>query len=155
MDILFAVLGAGSAGSFLAIGAAANAHLKHTLKSPIAAATVNFFVGFISLALLIALGVFASPDWGKFGQVPGWAFAGGVLGALFVSLNTVTVSHLGLTTSTLAVVCSQMFMSLLIDQFGWFGVPGQMLNGSRVFAIALLMAAIALMQLDRRNLKKR
>ena len=41
MSILLAVLGAASAGSFLAIGSAANAQLKQTLGSPIAAAAIN------------------------------------------------------------------------------------------------------------------
>ena len=150
MDILLAILGAGSAGSFLAIGSAANARLKQTLHSPIAAAAMNFLVGFSILTLLIALGVFKSPDLEKFANVPWWAFSGGFLGAAFVSLSTVTVPKLGLTTSTLTVVCSQMVMSLVIDQFGWFGVPVHPLNASRIFAISLLIAAITLTQFDRK-----
>jgi transporter family-2 protein len=149
MDILLAMLGAGSAGSFLAIGSAANARLKQTLHSPIAAAAINFLVGFSILTFLLALGIFKSPDFARFANVPWWAFLGGFLGATFVSLSTLTVPKLGLTTSTLAVVCSQMVMSLIVDQFGWFGVPTHPLNLSRVFAISLLIVAIALTQLDR------
>ncbi len=154
MDILLAIIGAGLAGSFLAIGAAANARLKQTLHSPIAAATMNFLVGFSILALLIGLGIFKTPNLvEKVGNVPWWAFSGGLLGAIFVSLNTLIVPKLGLTTSTLAVVCSQMIMSLVIDQWGWFGVPLHPINASRVFAIVVLIAAIALTQLDRQHAK--
>lgn len=149
MDLLLAIVGAGSAGSFLAIGSAANARLKQTLQSAIAAAAINFLVGFSILAILIASGLFKSPDFQQFTTVPWWAFLGGFLGAAFVSLSTLTVPKLGLTTATLAVVCSQMIMSLVIDQFGWLGVPTHPLDFSRVFAIALLMGAIALTQLDR------
>lgn len=149
MNILLAMLGAGSAGSFLAIGSAANARLKQALHSPIAAAAINFLVGFGILTFLLALGIFKSPDFARFVNVPWWAYLGGFLGATFVSLSTLTVPKLGLTTSTLAVVCSQMVMSLSVDQFGWFGVPAHPLNLSRVFAISLLMVAIALTQLDR------
>ncbi|MDX2216507.1 MAG: DMT family transporter [Oculatellaceae cyanobacterium bins.114] len=149
MDILLAIVGAGSAGSFLAIGSAANARLKQTLHSPIAAAAINFLVGFSILALLIASGLFKTPNLQQFTNVPWWAFFGGLLGATFVSLSTLTVPKLGLTTATLAIVCSQMVMSLVIDQFGWFGIPTHPLNFSRVFAIALLTVAIALTQLDR------
>ncbi|HEY9658540.1 MAG TPA: DMT family transporter [Allocoleopsis sp.] len=39
-------------------------------------------------------------------------------------------------------------MALMVDQFGWLGVPTHPLNFSRVFAIAMLMVAIALTQLD-------
>lgn len=149
MDILLAMLGAGSAGSFLAIGSAANARLKQTLHSAIAATAINFLVGFSILTLLVVSGLFKSPSLHQFVNVPWWAFLGGLLGAAFVSLSTLTVPKLGLTTATLAVVCSQMLMSLIIDQFGWFGVPTHPLNFSRVFAIALLIVAIALTQLDR------
>ena len=151
MDILLAIVGAGSAGSFLAIGSAANARLKQTLGSPIAAAAINFLVGFSILTLLIASGLFKSPNLQQFTTVPWWAFLGGFLGATFVSLSTLTVPKLGLTTATLAVVCSQMAMSLVIDQFGWFGVLTHPLNFSRVFAIAVLIVAIALTQLDRQH----
>ncbi|MBD2465540.1 DMT family transporter [Oscillatoria sp. FACHB-1407] len=40
-----------------------------------------------------------------------------------------------------------------IDQFGWFGVPTHPLNFSRVFAITVLIVAIALTQLDRQHSK--
>jgi bacterial/archaeal transporter family-2 protein len=153
MDVLLAMFGAGSAGSFLAIGSAANARLKQTLHSAIAATAVNFLVGFSILTLLIVSGLFKFPSLHQFANVPWWAFLGGLLGATFVSLSTLTVPKLGLTTATLAVVCSQMSMSLVIDQFGWFGVPTHPLNFSRIFAIALLIVAIALTQLDRQHSK--
>ncbi len=151
MALLFALIGAGAAGSFLAIGGAANARLKQILHCAIAAAAINFIVGFSVLALLIAVGVLKSPNFEKFANVPWWAFLGGLLGAIFVTLNTLTVPKLGLTTSTLAVVCSQMIVSLAIDQFGWFGIALHSLSISRVFAIVLLLIAIALTQLDRHH----
>jgi transporter family-2 protein len=42
-------------------------------------------------------------------------------------------------------------VSLAIDQFGWFGIAPHSLSISRVFAIVLLLIAIALTQLDRRQ----
>ncbi|MBE9225319.1 DMT family transporter [Phormidium sp. LEGE 05292] len=147
MNILLAILGTGLAGSFLALGAAANAQLKQTLHSPLAAATINFIVGFSVLTLLMVLGVFKSDNLDKLSSVPWWAFLGGLLGAIFVTLQTLIVPKLGLTTTTLAVVCSQMIVSLSIDQFGWFGITPHPLNTSRIVAICLLLGAIALTQL--------
>lgn len=154
MALLFALIGAGAAGSFLAMGAAANARLKQVLHCAIAAAAINFIVGFSVLALLIAVGVLKSPYFERFADVPWWAFLGGLLGAIFVTLNTLTVPKLGLTTSTLVVVCSQMIVSLAIDQFGWFGIVPHSLSISRVFAIVLLLIAIALTQLDHHHSSK-
>lgn len=66
-----------------------------------------------------------------------------------MTLNTIIIPKLGLTTTALAVVCSQMSGSLLIDQWGWFGVTPHPINASRIVAIVLLLIAVALTQLDR------
>lgn len=149
MDLLIALLGAGSGGGFLSVGAAANARLRQTLGSPLAAAAVNFAVGSMTLTLLLGLGLLGPVSFERWGQVPWWAFGGGAIGAIYVTLNTLVVSHLGLTTTTLAVVCSQMVLALVIDQGGWFGLGARPIGGARVVAIGLLLVAIALTQLDR------
>ncbi|ABB57192.1 DMT family transporter [Synechococcus elongatus] len=149
MDVLIALLGAGSGGGLLSIGAAANARLKQTLRSPIAATAINFIVGSSTLSLLLVLGVFGAQSLDHLGQVPIWAFCGGGLGAVYVTLNTLVIGRLGLTTTMLAVVCSQLVMSLVIDQWGWFGLTPQPISPSRVVAIGLLLVAVTLTHLDR------
>lgn len=149
MDTLIALIGASSGGSFLAIGAAANARLRITLQSAIAAATINFMVGSLTLTLLILLGIFGAQHLDRLYQVPWWAFLSGLLGAVYVTLNTIIIPKLGLTTTALTVVCSQMIGSLLIDQWGWFGVTPHPISPSRIVAIALLLIAVALTQFDR------
>ena len=149
MDMLIALIGASSGGSFLAIGAAANTRLRKTLQSSIAAAAINFMVGSLTLTFLILLGIFGSQNLDRLPQVPWWAFLSGLLGAVYVTLNTIIIPKLGLTTTALAVVCSQMSGSLLIDQWGWFGVTPHPINASRIVAIVLLLIAVALTQLDR------
>ncbi len=148
MDMLIALIGAGSGGSFLAIGATANTRLRKTLKSSIAAAAINFAVGSLTLTLLILLGIFSPQNLNRLPQAPWWAFLGGLLGAVYVTLNTIIIPKLGLTTAVLAVVCSQMSSSLLIDQFGWFGVTPHPINAFRIVAIVLLLIAVALTQFD-------
>jgi transporter family-2 protein len=135
----------------LSVGAAANARLRQTLHSPLAAAAINFMVGSSTLTLLLGLGVFGTQHLDRLGQVPWWAFGGGGLGAIYVTVNTLVVSRLGLTTTTLAVVCSQMLLSLVIDQWGWFGLVPQPISAARVVAIGLLLGAVTLTQLDRQH----
>lgn len=149
MELLLAVFGAGTGGALVAIGTAANARLRQSLRSAIAAALINFTVGFLSSAALIAVSRMSLPAIAQFATVPGWAWGGGVLGAVFVTLSTLVVPQLGLTTSTLAVVCSQMVMALVIDQLGWLGNSPQPISLARVVAIACLILAVALTQLDR------
>jgi len=138
MDMFIAFIGAGSGGGFLSIGAAA----------------INFIVGSSTLTLLIGLGVFSAQNLDRLTSAPWWSFLGGFLGAIFVTLNTLVVAQLGLTTTTLAVVCSQMMVSLMIDQWGWFGITPHPINPSRVVAIGLLFVSITLTQLDRERFLK-
>lgn len=154
MDILLALLGAGSAGSFLAIGSAANARLRSTIHSSIAAATINFGVGFCILTLLLVLGILQPFSLDKIAGTPWWAFLGGLLGAGFVTLNTLIIPKLGLTTTTLAVVFSQMVMSLIVDQLGWFGIIPHALTIPKLLGIGLLFVAILLSQSSRHESPK-
>lgn len=150
MDIFLALLGSGSAGSFLSMGAAANARLMKGLRSPIAAATINFLVGFSILTLILVFAI--KPDQLNLLLItPWWAFSGGLLGALFVTLNTLVVSQLGLTTTTIVIVFSQMVMSLMIDKLGWFHAVQRSLSFSKFLGILLLISAIILIQSDRKN----
>jgi bacterial/archaeal transporter family-2 protein len=149
MDILLALLGAGSAGGFSTISVAVNAQLKTILQSPIAAATINFLVGFSILTILLAFGILKSYNLDLIAITPWWAFLGGLLGAIFVTLSTLIVPKLGLTTTTLVVVFSQMFMSMVIDQLGWFGAIKYPITTPKILGIATLVIAIIINQLDR------
>jgi bacterial/archaeal transporter family-2 protein len=151
MNLLIALIGAGSGGILLAIGTAANAHLRKTLHSAIAAAAINFMVGFTTLALFILLRVLPIPSFDRLLTVPWWAFLGGFLGATFVTLTTLVVPKLGLTTTTLTVVCSQMIFSQVIDRLGWFGMVSRPITASKMIAIGLLMMAITIIRLDDRD----
>ncbi|MBX9257388.1 DMT family transporter [Desmonostoc muscorum CCALA 125] len=149
MEIFLALLGAGSAGGFSTIGTAVNSRLKTIIHSPIAAAAINFVVGFGILTLLLALGILQPYKLDLLSITPWWAFLGGLLGAIFVTLSTLIVPRLGLTTSTLVVVFSQMFMSLVIDQLGWFGAIKYPITTPKILGIFTLVVAIAINQLDK------
>jgi len=60
MDVLIASIGAGSGGSFLAIGLTTNTWSRKTLQSSIAAATIDFIFGSLTLTLLVLLGIFGT-----------------------------------------------------------------------------------------------
>jgi transporter family-2 protein len=149
MNVLLALVGAGTSGSLLGIGSAANARLKGALHSPIAAAAINFIVGFIMLLLGMAIARTGLTGIQHWAIAPWWAFLGGLMGAAFVTLNTLTVPRLGLTTTTLTVVVSQLVMSLVMDQLGWFGIAPHPISSARMIAIIFLVVAIALTQFDR------
>ncbi|MBD2472450.1 DMT family transporter [Nostoc sp. FACHB-145] len=151
MEILLTIAGAGSAGGLLAYGSAANVRLMQVIRSAIGAATVNFTIGFTTLALLMVLGVIGPLSLNQLSQAPWWAFFGGALGATYVTLNTLSIPKLGLTNTTMAVAFGQMLMSLIIDQFGLFGVMSHIVSAPRLLGTGLLLAAVILTQLDAKN----
>lgn len=148
MSLVSAVLCAFSAGSLLSMGGAANARLAGSLRSAVAASTINFLVGAATLSLLLALGDFNAVPIDRFAGIPLWALAGGMLGALYVTLVTLVIPRLGLTTTTMTVVFSQLIGSLLIDHWGWLGVPQRPNGPGRWLAVLLLLLAMALRRSD-------
>lgn len=77
---------------------------------------INHIVGFVVLtvAVLVLLGL---PK--NLSSVPVGLYFGGMIGALYVSLNSYVVPKLGITVATLLVIAGQMLMSLLLDI--WLG----------------------------------
>lgn len=148
MEILLAIAGAASAGGLLAYGSVANVQLMQIIRSSIGAATVSFMIGFTALALLMVLGIIGPLSLNQLSQAPWWAFLGGALGASFVTFNNLSISKLGLTTTTMAIVFSQMLMSLIVDQFGLFGVMSRSVSLPRLLGAVLLLAAVIVAQLD-------
>lgn len=148
MSPLSAVLCAFSGGSMLSLGGAANACLGGSLRSAVAAATINFLVGAATLSLLLALGGFRAGPLERLAGVPPWALCGGVLGALYVTLSTLVIPRLGLTATTMTVVFSQLIGSLLIDHWGWLGVPQRSNGPGRWLAVLLLLFAVVLRRSD-------
>lgn len=144
MNLVSALLCAFSAGGLLSVGGAANAHLARSLLSATAAATINFLVGATALSLLVSLGGYRANIIERLAGVPPWVLCGGVLGALYVTLATLVIPRLGLTATTMTVVFSQLIGSLMIDHWGWLGVPQRPNGPGRWLAVLLLMLAVAL-----------
>ena len=143
---LLVVLGTLGAGLGLSAGAAFNLRLLHEVKVPLAATLVNFLGGTLLLLTLWLVGVDgARPDhW-----PPAWMFIGGLLGSTYVTLNLIGAARLGIGVSTVAVTLGQVLGALLITSRGWFGQQAQAPSGQAWLSAALLLAAVALLGLDR------
>src|SRR5690606_3565373 len=90
-----------------------------------------------SAALLLALG---GQDIREWRAIPRPYFAAGALGlVLFITLS-VTLPRIGAANATALLIGAQLVLALVIDQFGWFGVPQQSISASRVIGVALLFA---------------
>ena len=109
--VLFALLN----GVLIGVSRAINGHLGKKV-GPLRTSLWNHAVGFVFLSVLI--GVIYRNDLTVGPDVPVSAWLGGVLGVVFVALNSHVVPRLGASKTTSLVVATQMLASVAIDSFG-------------------------------------
>jgi bacterial/archaeal transporter family-2 protein len=141
-----ALLLAVGAGTLVGMQAPINSRLGRAVGG-VQAATISFLVGTAALVLVVSI---ARGDVGGFGgfahiaRAPWWAFLGGLLGAVYVTVAIFAVRTLGASGLTAAVIGGQLAISVVIDRFGLLGVARQSVGWQRVAGLVLLAAGVAL-----------
>lgn len=116
------------------------------LGSPLLAASISIF---ISLIFVIILWLSLGKGTGDFSQIrllPWWVIIGGIVGVLFVAGSIVVAPVLGVALFFVCVVAGQLFGSILLDQFGVFGLAVRPLNLMKVVGVGLVLAGAFLVQ---------
>lgn len=126
--------------------AAVNVKLTNFVESPILSTFISFVIG--TLALLVYLLAAGIP----FGSIlnlknaPVYVWTGGLLGAFFVAATIMLVPRLGVSLTFSLVVAGQMLISLMFDQFGWFGVPVKEINLPRIVGAMFITVGVILIR---------
>lgn len=131
------------AGLFVGMQPPVNARLGRTVGS-VQAATLSFIVGTVALALLATLFYGGLGSFSSVGKAPWWAFVGGLLGAVYVTVAILTVRTLGVSGLTAIVITGQLTAAVLIDRFGLLGISKQPIGGERIVGLILLVAGVLL-----------
>lgn len=134
-------------GACLPLQAGINARLGREFGGPMVAALISLSIGAVSL-LLVALAMKAIPFsvGTALAKIPYWAWSGGFLGAIFVTLAATVAPKLGFSLFTGAIIAGQLIMSVLLDHFGVFGMERHPITLVRVIGIVLLFAGIWLLR---------
>jgi transporter family-2 protein len=74
--------------------------------------------------------------------VPMWAWFGGLFGAFYVAISTVVATELGATSLLALALLGQLATALVIDHFGWLGLPEHPITLTRLAGVALLGAGV-------------
>jgi transporter family-2 protein len=133
-----------AAGCLVGMQAPVNARLSSSVGK-LQAATFSFLVGTIALVLITAV-----VTQGGFGSlrhvasVPWWALVGGLFGAVFVVVALATVTTLGASGLTAAVITGQLGVSAVIDRFGLLGISRQQLTPTRIVGLLVLVLGVFL-----------
>jgi bacterial/archaeal transporter family-2 protein len=139
-----AVVLAVAAGCLVGMQAPVNARLSSSVGR-LQAATFSFLVGTLALVLITAVVTQAGfANLRHVGSVPWWALIGGLFGAVYVAVALATVTTLGASGLTAAVITGQLVVSAVIDRFGLFGIARQHLSATRVIGLFVLALGVFL-----------
>lgn len=116
---LFPLITAGMAGASMAVQGALNAVLGKKVGE-FEAAFIVHVIGTLLLGIMLALGV-SSGDLRNIRLAPWFSFLGGPLSAIIVWGVISSVSKVGVTSATTAVVTLQIFTALILDFIGLTG----------------------------------
>ena len=129
------------AGILIPVQTAINSQLRHVLfGSPVLSSLVSFAVGTITLALLY-FGVLRGslPAGAMLMRTSWWMWIGGMMGAFFVLSGIVAAPRIGVATVVVMLVAGQLAMALLLDHFGWIGLPVREISPMRLTGVALVL----------------
>jgi transporter family-2 protein len=119
-----------------------NSQLRKVLHSANLAALISFTVGTIALIGLIVAMRTPLPARETLASVPLWAWFGGLLGAFYVATSTIVAAELGATTLLGLALLGQLATALVVDHFGWLGLPENPITWTRVAGVALVGAGV-------------
>lgn len=79
---------------------------------------INYLVGLLFSILFLLLN-FSSMDFSTeiFSHVPFWAYLGGAIGIIGISINNIVLPKIGAIYATLLIFIGQLFMGITIDFF--------------------------------------
>ena len=140
--LLLAVL----AGAMMPTQAATNNKMAAVVESPILAAFLSFLVGTIALFVCVIASGTSLNSLAAVREAPAVAWAGGFLGAFFVTASVLLVPRIGVAMTFSALIAGQMIVTLIIDHYGLLGVTVREVSFSRIAGILLIFAGVVLIR---------
>lgn len=143
MTRTLAVVLAACAGVLVGMQAPVNSRLGRNIGS-VQAATFSFVVGTVALVLVATLFYGGLGSFGQAAKAPAWAWVGGLLGAVYVTVAILTVRTLGVSGLTALVIAGQLTAAVIIDRFGLLGIARQPIATTRIVGLVLLVVGVVL-----------
>lgn len=151
MEILFGFF----AGMGLPFQTSFNAMVGRRVGSPYRASLLSFFGALIFLmVLLLFSGDGMLPQIVHWAQAPWWVWSGGLCGVIFLTGNILLVSRLGSAQTVTLSTLGQIFMGMLVDNFGWFHAERSALTSLRTVGVVLVVCGVVLVSLRKTDERK-
>lgn len=146
---------AGLSGILIALQARANGELSHRLNNGLEAALVSFSSGLIIIVLIsifnpsIKEGIRNLRGAVKAKKIARWKLFAGMLGGMWVGVQTHIVPLIGVAIFSVASIAGQAAASLIVDRIGLTGGGKKLLSKRRVAAAVITVLAVVLSVFDR------
>ncbi|MBC7076406.1 MAG: DMT family transporter [Syntrophomonadaceae bacterium] len=99
------------------------------------------------LAVMLFLGI-GFGNLGKIGDVPWYAFLGGILNVLIIYAVVCSIPKIGVGNATTAIIVAQVSFAVLIDSLGAFGMKKLEFHYIDLLGIAMLAVGARILLLD-------
>lgn len=135
-NIIIPLLLAAISGSLMAIQGTFNSVLGKIIGFMESTFVVNLTGTLLTGVLILIL---RNGHFDKAGEVPWYAWLGGIIGVVIVLGVIASISKLGVGVSTTAIIAAQLLTAYLIDHFGWFGMEKLPFDTCKLCGIILII----------------
>ena len=148
---LFAAL----CGILVALQSRVNGGLSALLGNGVEAALISFGTGFVVLNLILVLnpkvrnGLRGIRSSIRSKQLPRWRLSAGVLGGIFVAIQTYSVPLIGVALLSVTTIAGQTAASLFVDRAGMTASGKQPITFRRTLAAVVTVIAVLVAVWDR------
>ncbi|MEZ7500400.1 DMT family transporter [Flavobacterium sp. Arc3] len=133
------------AGSFLPIQSGMNNKLAKTGGSPVHASMISFAIGLLVLVIYILL-TSQNVSWKGIKDAPSYAWAGGILGAFYVTIIVLAFPKIGPGLTFGLVVTGQLLISMLMEHFQIMGAQQIPISIGRITGMLLIIVGVIIMK---------
>ena len=140
----FLVLLAFAAGMAVPVQFAVNAEMRGAVGGPVLAAAISFVVGTLALLAVVLVAREGTPSLSDLAGAPWWAWAGGFLGAFYVTASIILTPRLGAMVTVGFIIAGQVVMSVILDRFGLLNLPVQLITLPKLGGAVLVIVGAVL-----------
>ncbi len=132
-----------SVGVAIAMQSAVNNQLKNILGgSTMLASMISFIIGSVCLVCLCAISGERFTRLNQLQYSNSWQLTGGALGAFFVFGTTFLAPRIGIAAMISLVILGQIVTSLILDKYGFLGLPIRDISPTRLLGTALVLGGV-------------
>ncbi|MBR2276423.1 DMT family transporter [Leuconostoc gasicomitatum] len=131
------------AGFILANQSPINARLGDSVKSPFISSLISFTIGTIFLAVIYFVsGQHVANMTYIAATNPWWIWFGGVIGVVYLTSNILMFPKIGAIQTIILPIMGQVFMGVIIDSLGLFGVEQVPISLIKIIGVFILFIGI-------------